>query len=170
MPINNTKSYLIIGGDQETRLEKATEISENKLNTNNLDVLILTPDKSIGIEEIRTLQKNLSLRPFSSKKKTALIKDAHLLTAEAQNALLKTLEEPPEHSLIILTAPDSFWLLPTVVSRCQVITLPTKIPQIKVAETQTFKNLYEKLLSATVPQRFSLLESISTPHINYCDA
>jgi hypothetical protein len=83
--------------------------------------------KAIGIEEIRELEHFLSLKvpgtaPFN---RYIIIEDAHLLTKEAQNALLKTLEEPPEGSIIVLTAAHEQALLPTIRSRAQTMKVNT---------------------------------------------
>lgn len=79
--------------------------------------------KAIGIEPIRELEKFLSLKvPIEAKhSRLVLIHDAHLLTLEAQNALLKTLEEPPSGTILILTASHKQALLPTIQSRMQAI-------------------------------------------------
>jgi DNA polymerase-3 subunit delta' len=77
------------------------------------------PDKKeISIQQIRELERELNYRSFTGKRKIALIDPATLMNLSAQNALLKTLEEPPENSLIVLIAPNSGALLPTVRSRC----------------------------------------------------
>jgi DNA polymerase-3 subunit delta' len=78
---------------------------------------------TLKIETIRILQREISLRPMQAERKVVIIPDAHLMTAPAANALLKTLEEPPAHVLLILTAPEADDLLPTIVSRCQLIPL-----------------------------------------------
>lgn len=77
--------------------------------------------KSISIEEIRVLEHHLSLFPYNSKYKIAIINEAHKFTVEAVNAFLKTLEEPKGNSIIILVADDSKFLLKTLISRTQVI-------------------------------------------------
>jgi len=75
--------------------------------------------KEIGIDRIRELKRFMQLRPVAGTAKIAIIDDAHMLTVAAQNALLKTLEEPPHGSLVILVASTADALLPTVRSRCQ---------------------------------------------------
>lgn len=75
----------------------------------------------IKVEEIRELQKKISLTPNSGKYNVAIIDDAERLTKAAQNSLLKTLEEPPRNSVIILVTRDKNKLLPTVLSRCQIV-------------------------------------------------
>jgi len=76
---------------------------------------------SIKIEHIRRLQKDINLKPYEGKKKVFIIDNAHNLTEEASNALLKILEEPPAQSLIILISAKPSALFKTIVSRCQAI-------------------------------------------------
>lgn len=76
---------------------------------------------SIKIEDIRTLQKNINLRPYEGRKKVFIIDNAHNLTSEAANALLKILEEPPKDSLLILVSSKITLLFKTIVSRCQIL-------------------------------------------------
>ncbi len=92
---------------------------------NHPDVRILGPlvgKKEISIQQIRELEKELNLRSFSGKKKVAILDPATLMNLSAQNALLKTLEEPPEGSLLILIASNGGALLPTLRSRCLRVT------------------------------------------------
>lgn len=84
--------------------------------------LLKTDASSIKIEQIRTLQQQLVLRPFEANHKICLIDDAERLTPEAANALLKTLEEPQSGTLIILISSQADKLLPTIRSRCQRLT------------------------------------------------
>jgi DNA polymerase-3 subunit delta' len=75
--------------------------------------------KEIGVERAREVKRFTQLQPVAGKVKIAIIDDAHMLTVAAQNALLKTLEEPPDRSVLILVANNPDALLPTVRSRCQ---------------------------------------------------
>ncbi|MDD5596141.1 MAG: DNA polymerase III subunit delta' [Candidatus Omnitrophica bacterium] len=77
--------------------------------------------EAIKIEDIRLLQRQINLRPFEGKKKVFIINNAHQMTAESANALLKILEEPPKNSLIILISSKSTRLFKTIVSRCRMI-------------------------------------------------
>ncbi len=77
--------------------------------------------KTISVEEIRVLQHHLSLFPYDSKYKIAIIDEAHKFTVEAINAFLKTLEEPKGNAIIILVVDDSKFLLKTLISRTQII-------------------------------------------------
>ena len=85
-------------------------------------VLIDSDDNTIKKEQIEELQKDIKVRPFKGEKKVYVICDAEKMTRSAQNSFLKTLEEPPEYATIILTSVNKFKLLPTIVSRCQLIT------------------------------------------------
>lgn len=88
---------------------------------NHTDVRIIEPlvgKKEISIQQIRELEKELNLRSFSGRKKIAILDPATLMNLSAQNALLKTLEEPPPDSLLILIASNGGSLLPTLRSRC----------------------------------------------------
>lgn len=75
----------------------------------------------IKIEQIRQLQKEIALRPYEAAKKAFIIDNAHNLTPEAENALLKVLEEPPKDSVIILVTDKPGRLFKTIISRCKVI-------------------------------------------------
>lgn len=85
------------------------------------DVLILDKDETIKIEDVRIIKKELSLKPYLGKNKMAIINNAENMTVEAANAFLKVLEEPSESVIIILVTTDPSLLLPTIVSRTQVI-------------------------------------------------
>ena len=75
---------------------------------------------AIKIEDIRRLQKLINLKPYEGKKSVFIIDNAHNLTPEASGALLKTLEEPPKNSLIILISSKPALLFKTIISRCQI--------------------------------------------------
>lgn len=87
-------------------------------------VLVVRPSgKSIGIEQIRELQKFLQLKTAGTEpiRRAVIIEDADTMTIEAQNALLKILEEPPEDTVLVLTASKAHQLRPTIHSRVQAI-------------------------------------------------
>lgn len=104
-------------------------------NFNHPDVIGITLAEGssyIKIEQIRQLQYQLSLKPFEGTRKVAIIQEADFLNAESSNALLKTLEEPPGQSLIILTTSNASRIFPTIMSRCQVVKFfPLKAEDIK---------------------------------------
>jgi DNA polymerase III delta prime subunit len=128
-------SFLIISKDKSKRESQALDICE-KNEIDKLDITIFDKDTlekkdkkvalSIGIEDIKYLQSKVFLKPFKSQTKAIIIKDAEILTIEAQNAMLKVLEEPPAHTLIFLTADVKEIFLPTILSRCQLIDIKTE--------------------------------------------
>jgi DNA polymerase-3 subunit delta' len=88
---------------------------------NHPDVRVIEPlsgKKEISIQQIRELERELNYRSFTGLRKIAIIDPATLLNLSSQNALLKTLEEPPQDCLIVLIAPNEGGLLPTLRSRC----------------------------------------------------
>lgn len=113
-------------------------------NASHPDIQIIEKEedkKGITIEQIRDLEHNLSLNPYCSKYKIVIIKDAENLNLEASNSLLKTLEEPSAKSILILTVSNQAKLLPTIVSRCQLIKLKPVL----------FENIYNFLKKKGVP-------------------
>ena len=90
---------------------------------NQPDIITITHEKpnSISVKEIRDMRADLSIKPYANARKIYIIPDAEKLTIQAQNALLKTLEEPPEYAVIILIADGLSTFLPTILSRCVVL-------------------------------------------------
>jgi len=86
--------------------------------------------RSIKINSIRALGERICLRPYEARRKVYIIEDAHLMTEEAANALLKTLEEPPVNSIFILTTSNISRLFQTIISRCQVVKFSPLSPEI----------------------------------------
>lgn len=87
-------------------------------NGNNLDVLEIDGASNRGIDEIRDLREKIKLTPFKAGKKIYIIDEVHMLTTEAFNALLKTLEEPPIHAVFILCTTEYHKVPETIASRC----------------------------------------------------
>ena len=95
---------------------------ENCLAINNgtfLDMVEIDAASNRGIDEIRQLKEKINYQPVKGRKKIYIIDEVHMLTKEAFNALLKTLEEPPEHVIFILATTEADKILPTIISRCQ---------------------------------------------------
>ena len=106
---------------------------------NNPDFVLISPDgNNIKIEQIRDIQKRIQEKPIISEKKVYIIDNADLMTTEAQNCLLKTLEEPPEFAVIILIGSNSNTFLPTIKSRCTIMNFN------KISDEEMTKYLREK--------------------------
>ena len=85
----------------------------------SMDVREIDGASNRGIDEIRELRENVKFAPVSGRYKVYIIDEAHMLTIEAFNALLKTLEEPPEHVIFILATTEPHKIPATILSRCQ---------------------------------------------------
>ncbi len=102
------------------------------LSGNHPDFIVVSSEKSgISISRIRELGRELTYPPYEAARRVVVLEDVHLMRREAANSLLKTLEEPPENNLIILTAESSREILPTLTSRCQVV------PFFRLSESET---------------------------------
>jgi DNA polymerase III subunit gamma/tau len=112
------------------------------INNFSLDVVEMDAASNRGIDEIRDLRDRVNLAPVAGRMKVYIIDEVHMLTAEAFNALLKMLEEPPEHVVFVLATTEKHKVLPTIISRCQafdfrrpgVETLRGKLAEIAEAE------------------------------------
>lgn len=92
------------------------------LSASHPDITVISPDGgTIKIDRVRELCRSLSYPPYESATRVIIIEDVHTMRSEAGNSLLKTLEEPPENNLLILTAAAGRDLLATIVSRCQTV-------------------------------------------------
>jgi DNA polymerase-3 subunit gamma/tau len=103
------------GGDPCNKCSSCREISLG----NNIDVLEIDGASNRGIDEIRALRENVRFSPSKGSYKIYIIDEVHMLTQEAFNALLKTLEEPPAHVKFIFATTEAHKVLPTIMSRCQ---------------------------------------------------
>src|SRR5919106_3596556 len=112
------------------------------VGNSSMDVLEMDAASNRGIDEIRDLRDKVNLAPVAGRVKVYIIDEVHMLTAEAFNALLKMLEEPPEHVVFVLATTEKHRVLPTIISRCQsfdfrrpgVETLKEKLAEIAKAE------------------------------------
>lgn len=120
------------------------------------DLLYIDSSQKLGIEQARKIKEFFSLKPHSFKGKAVVLEDASKLTEEAQNSLLKTLEEMPGQSLFILAARSEADLLPTVLSRCQII----KVEADSQNQAATPGVEIEKLMQLDVAGRFEYIEKL----------
>jgi hypothetical protein len=128
---NNKVSHAyIFYGKYCDKMDRADWFCE-QLNCNKFDVIKIQGEKNIPIEEIRALRKQMGLAPHAGSWKVAIISPGELLAAEAQNALLKLLEEPPARSVLVILVDSLESLLSTIVSRCQRVEIETYIKLVK---------------------------------------
>ena len=84
-----------------------------------LDLIELDAASNRGIDDIREIREKINFSPVKGRRKVYIIDEAHMLTPEAENAFLKTLEEPPKHIMFILCTTEMDRIAPTIISRCQ---------------------------------------------------
>ncbi|MBA3650371.1 MAG: DNA polymerase III subunit gamma/tau [Chthoniobacterales bacterium] len=111
---------------------------------NSLDVLEIDGASNNGVEQVRELRDNVRYAPAKAKYKIYIIDEVHMLTSQAFNALLKTLEEPPEHVKFIFATTEPQKVLPTILSRCQRFDLH-RIPANLIAQHLQFIAGKEKI-------------------------
>ena len=104
---------------------------------NSMDLIEIDAASHRGIDDIRELRDGIRFSPAKSKYKVFIIDECHMLTKEAANALLKTLEEPPSHAIFILATTEVYKMIPTILSRCQrfdfrKLTLPEIIKRLEI--------------------------------------
>ena len=112
------------------------------LSGNHPDIIYVTHEKpnTISVDDIRTqINADIAIKPYSSEYKIYIVNEAEKMNAQAQNALLKTLEEPPAYGVILLLTSNLEALLPTILSRCVVLNIKP------VADQQVKKYLMEQL-------------------------
>jgi len=129
-------------------------------NGSNLDVLEIDGASNRGIDEIRDLRDKVRLSPNKAKKKIFIIDEVHMLTTEAFNALLKTIEEPPSHVMFIFCTTEPHKVPETIISRCFHI-------QLELATTSDIVHSLNRIIEKKEenfnidPKSFSLIADLS---------
>lgn len=103
------------GGEPCNRCPSCTSVNEGRA----IDLIEIDAASNRGIDDARELREKIRFAPAEARYKVYIIDEAHMLTSEASNALLKTLEEPPGHAILILATTEAHKILPTIASRCQ---------------------------------------------------
>lgn len=120
--LGNILHAYLFSGSRGTGKTSIARIFAREIGTSSNDLYEIDAASNRGIDDIREIQEGVNTLPFESKYKVYIIDEAHMLTKEAFNALLKTLEEPPAHAVFILATTETDKLPETVVSRCQTFT------------------------------------------------
>jgi DNA polymerase-3 subunit gamma/tau len=127
-------AYLLTGprGVGKTSIARILAYEINKLpydeSATHLDIIEIDAASNNGVEDVRELREKVQIAPVSAHKKIYIIDEVHMLSKAAFNALLKTLEEPPEHAVFILATTDADKLPATIISRTQQFNLRTIAP------------------------------------------
>ena len=165
-------SFLITGGTDEKRHQKTLELCTEQ-SVSQFDITVIERAEigqtageikrkaSVGIEEVKNMQKTLHLKPFQGEKKAVIIPEAQLLTPEAQNALLKVLEEPPASTIFILESDTKEALLPTILSRCQIIHLTSESIIIIPSERKNIELLIDAIMEKQTGKSLKFAEKFA---------
>lgn len=109
----------LFSGSRGTGKTSVARIVAKELDVKDEDIYEFDAASNRGIDDIREIREHVSTLPFSSPYKVYIIDEVHMLTKEAWNALLKTLEEPPKHAIFILATTEIHKVPETIISRCQ---------------------------------------------------
>ncbi|MEK7635367.1 MAG: DNA polymerase III subunit gamma/tau [Patescibacteria group bacterium] len=124
----------LFSGSRGTGKTSIARIFAKSLGVNPEDIYEIDAASNRGIDEIRAIRDAVHTYPYSSKYKVYIVDEVHMLTREAWNAFLKTLEEPPEHVIFIMATTEQHKLPDTVVSRCECFAFKKPSHQILVEE------------------------------------
>jgi DNA polymerase III delta prime subunit len=154
------QSFLIVAKDKNL----ASTYTSGLLKKNSVDLIDTDTqiyEKMMGIEDVRNIQKAILLKPFRGKTKAVTIEAYESITPEAQNALLKILEEPPANTILIITTAKKDLILPTIISRCTVISL--KDQEIKLTDNDllVLGQTLDTLLNGKTGDKLKIAEDIT---------
>lgn len=150
------QSVLISSKNKDEALKKALEIAKTE-KIDKFDIAIID-SPTLGIEDVRTFQKNVFLKPIKSLSKMVILNGGQNITHVAQNALLKVLEEPPANTIIILLVENKESILPTILSRCSLIELNA---DSKNQLTEYLKVLGSLSSTSGIGERLKLAQDLS---------
>ena len=154
------QSFLIIAKDKN----KASAHISNFLKEegiNPFDINLQAFEKAMGIPDVRNIQKSILLKPFRGKTKAVVIEAYENITIEAQNALLKVLEEPPANTLIIISTSSKELILPTIISRCKIIELEEKEVSLGNEDISSLNDFLNIILSGKAGDKLKIAEVIA---------
>ena len=137
---------LLFTGPRGTGKTTVARIFAQEVGAHDVDIYEIDAASNRGVDDIRELREAVHTLPYRSPYKVYIIDEVHMLTKEAFNALLKTLEEPPAHVLFILATTEKDKLLDTITSRCQVFEF----------HAPSQKELRDMVLKTAKKEKFSL--------------
>lgn len=132
----NIPHAMLFSGTRGTGKTTLARIFAKAIGTSDMDLYEIDAASNRGIDDIRELREAVHTMPFESERKVYIIDEVHMLTKDAFNALLKTLEEPPAHVVFILATTEEDKILNTILSRCQVFKMRSPSRAV-LAETVT---------------------------------
>lgn len=168
-------AYLFVGentSDKKEFTEDFCRLLTKRGFENNPNIKLIRPktdedEYKIHIEDIRNLKSFMSLKPYSSEYKLAVIDNAETVTAEAANAMLKILEEPPRHSVLVLTSSKPKLLPRTILSRCESVVFPP-LPESDTPEMKEALSELRKVFKQSMAERIKYAKQLHEKG-NYAD-
>lgn len=158
--MNSAQSFLIVARDKNLSSSHTSSLlKERKIDP--IDIDIRSYEKAVGIEDVRNIRKSILLKPFRSKTKAVIIETYEGITIEAQNSLLKILEEPPGNTIIVITAPKKDSFLPTIISRCKIIALQEDKTKLTEVDISKFGDALSILLNGKVGDKLRIAQDIA---------
>lgn len=142
------------------QIKAATEkiLKDHHLAYNHPNLLLFEEDQKLGVEQAKKIRAHLATKPYQGLNQAVVLLSADDLTVEAQNSLLKTLEEPPGKSIIILAVKSLDHLLPTLVSRCQIMYLDYGVTD--AGNSERYLDQIKKLEEGSLDERFSFIDKL----------
>ena len=133
------------------------ELAVHKTSLNHHDIFLISDDEKVGVEQTKKVREHLTTKAYSAPIRGVVIISAHKMSTDAQNSLLKTLEEPAKQTLILMGSKSEEDILPTVRSRCQII----YIGNISTASSyEDIKEKVESVLQKSLEDRYKYVEKL----------
>ncbi len=154
------QSFLITARDKNITSSYISDFLRRK-GIHPIDVSQQVYEKAIGIEDVRNIHKKILLKPFKGKVKAVVVQAYDDITIEAQNALLKVLEEPPVNTLIIISTQKKELLLPTIISRCKIIELKEKEISLINEDLLELSNTLTVLLNGRTGSKLKIAQDVA---------
>lgn len=126
----------VFAGTRGIGKTSVARIFANEIGTTSNDIYEIDAASHTGVDDIREINESVHSLPFDSKYKVYILDEAHMLSKQASNALLKTLEEPPSHVVFILATTETHKIPDTVLSRCQVYTFKKPTQEVLKKDVQ----------------------------------
>lgn len=153
-------AFLIISKNEKTASDYANGLC-GKEKIDPIDRDIQAYEKAMGIEEVRNIKKKILLKPFRGKTKAVIIQAYASITQEAQNALLKVLEEPPANTIIVIIASKKELFLPTIISRCKIVELKQDKINLADEDISKFNDLLDVLFNGKIGDKLKAAQDIT---------
>lgn len=154
------QSFLILAKEKSKASEYISDFLKER-EVNPIDINLQAFEKAMGIEDVRNIQKSILLKPFKGKTKAVIIEAYENITPEAQNAMLKILEEPPANTIIIISVSKKELMLPTILSRCKIIALKEKEEPTANQDIAKFNGILNIIFNGDVGDKLKIAQDVA---------